>query len=47
MRQLGCTKSEAEEGLKANKGDLVATLIKLVQPRARARSVDGGAEQAS
>ena len=45
MRQVGCTKSEAEEALRANKGDLVGTLVKLVQPRSRARSVDGGAEK--
>jgi hypothetical protein len=30
--------------LNANKGDLVATLIKMVQPRQRAKSVDAGGE---
>jgi hypothetical protein len=46
VRQVGCTKEEAQEALRANKGDLVGTLIKLVQPRSRAKSVDGGAEKA-
>ncbi|WWD19276.1 hypothetical protein CI109_103734 [Kwoniella shandongensis] len=46
VAQLGVSKEEAEEGLKAEKGDLVKALIRLVQPRKRARSVDGGAELA-
>ncbi|KAK8854589.1 hypothetical protein IAR55_003328 [Kwoniella newhampshirensis] len=44
VTQLGISKEEAEEGLKAGNGDLVKALLKLVQPRQRARSVDGGAE---
>ncbi|WWC71340.1 uncharacterized protein I206_105294 [Kwoniella pini CBS 10737] len=44
VSQVGCTKEEATEALKAEKGDLVKALIKSVQPRPRARSVDGGAE---
>ncbi|WVQ68499.1 uncharacterized protein L199_006707 [Kwoniella botswanensis] len=44
VAQIGCTKEEATENLKAEKGDLVKALIKSVQPRPRARSVDGGAE---
>jgi hypothetical protein len=41
---LGCSKEAAEKALREEKGDLVKTLIKLVQPRPRGRSVDGGAE---
>jgi hypothetical protein len=41
---MGCSKETAEAALKEEKGDLVKALIKLVQPRPRARSVDGGAE---
>ncbi|GFZ51880.1 hypothetical protein JCM24511_09648 [Saitozyma sp. JCM 24511] len=44
VSQLGCSKELAENALREEKGDLVKTLIKLVQPRPRARSVDGGAE---
>ncbi|WWC90471.1 uncharacterized protein L201_005407 [Kwoniella dendrophila CBS 6074] len=44
VAQLGCSKEEAVESLKAEKGDLVKALIKSVQPKPRARSVDGGAE---
>ena len=43
---MGCTKGEAEEALKAEKGDVVKALIMLVKPRPRARSVDGGGELA-
>ncbi|KAK4686603.1 hypothetical protein P7C73_g3525, partial [Tremellales sp. Uapishka_1] len=43
VAQMGCSKDEAEVALKANGGDLVKTLIALVQPKKRARSVDGGA----
>ncbi|WVW85371.1 hypothetical protein I302_107409 [Kwoniella bestiolae CBS 10118] len=44
VAQVGCTKEEATDALKAEKGDLIKALIKSVQPRPRARSVDGGAE---
>lgn len=44
VAQFGCTKAEAEEALTAEKGDLVKALIRMVQPRPRARSVDGGGE---
>ncbi|OCF35744.1 hypothetical protein I316_02234 [Kwoniella heveanensis BCC8398] len=44
VAQTGVTKEEAQEALRAEKGDLVKALIKSVQPRKRARSVDGGAE---
>ncbi|WVF67608.1 hypothetical protein IAT40_002366 [Kwoniella sp. CBS 6097] len=44
VAQTGVTKEEATEALRAEKGDLVKALIKSVQPRKRARSVDGGAE---
>jgi hypothetical protein len=41
--QLGVSKDEAEEALKAENGDLVKALIRLVKPKPRAKSVDGGA----
>ncbi|WVQ95184.1 hypothetical protein IAU59_002278 [Kwoniella sp. CBS 9459] len=44
VAQTGVTKEEAQDALRAEKGDLVKALIKSVQPRKRARSVDGGAE---
>ncbi|WWC63540.1 uncharacterized protein I303_106143 [Kwoniella dejecticola CBS 10117] len=44
VSQVGCTKEDATAALKAEKGDLVKALIRSVQPRPRARSVDGGAE---
>lgn len=44
MAQMCCSKEMAETALKEEKGDLVKALIKLVQPRARARSVDSGGE---
>jgi hypothetical protein len=43
VAQIGCSEAEATEALKEEK-DLVKALIKLVKPRPRARSVDGGAE---
>ncbi|WVQ79689.1 hypothetical protein IAT38_001789 [Cryptococcus sp. DSM 104549] len=46
VQQVGCSKQQAEEALEAEKGDLVKALLKSVQPRKRARSVDGGAEVA-
>ncbi|WRT68645.1 uncharacterized protein IL334_005624 [Kwoniella shivajii] len=44
VAQVGCSKEKATEALKAEKGDLVKALIKSIQPKPRARSVDGGAE---
>ncbi|WVR09392.1 hypothetical protein IAU60_006459 [Kwoniella sp. DSM 27419] len=44
VAQTGVSKEEAQAALRAEKGDLIKALIKSVQPRPRARSVDGGAE---
>jgi hypothetical protein len=41
---MRCTSDQAREALLAEKGDLVKALMKMVQPKLRARSVDGGAE---
>ncbi|TYJ53156.1 hypothetical protein B9479_006226 [Cryptococcus floricola] len=41
--QTGVSKEDARAALIEEKGDLVKALLKSVQPRPRARSVDGGA----
>lgn len=41
---MGCIKSAAEQALKESKGNLVQAVMSLVEPRPRARSVDGGGE---
>lgn len=46
VAQMGCSKQTAEEALKSEKGDLVKALLKLVKPKPRARSIDGGAQTA-
>ncbi|ORX38290.1 hypothetical protein BD324DRAFT_620289 [Kockovaella imperatae] len=43
VAQVGCSRAEAETALREEK-DMVKALIRLVKPRQRARSVDGGAE---
>ncbi|WVQ72009.1 hypothetical protein IAR50_001553 [Cryptococcus sp. DSM 104548] len=42
-QQTGISKEDARAALIEEKGDLVKALLKSVQPRPRARSVDGGA----